>query len=383
MLLKEEGTEVTAALGGSTIEQEAQHQEASGVMTESSELESRVEEGLEKEKPEEPKKVECLCGHGGCREGESTCSGRCPSGWSGPHCDTPDSSRMSQVNRDQAKDYTKDGLYRPQAITEQHAAAQDAQQFKAAKKIADEAPSGHQSSHHHTPPGSEPQSSFGAEEVPTTTPASETSAAVGEDSRHFSITALLVLGLVVGVVYALGQMGVRFSLPFGASAGGQRRYGPLHRDPAADSDGEDDGDDPAARRKMLELSSFGSGAGGAGPQSRRVRGQAMTSIGEEETKEGDSARGTFPMASFSGSARSSAQPQGAGNGHGTGQATTGDGVADQLQRELELFAQGDEEEEGSLLRTDDFAGSGNWADPSQTQDDAEIQEFEQFFDQGQ
>lgn len=219
------------------------------------------------------------------------------------------------------------------------------------------------------------------EEVPTTTLASETSAPVGEDSRHFSITALLVLGLVVGVVYALGQMGVRFSLPLGASAGGQRRYGPLHRDPAADSDGEDDGDDPAARRKMLELSSFGSGAGRTGPQSRRARGQAMASIGEEETKEGDSARGNFPMASLS--ARSSAQPQGAGDGHGKGQATTDDGTAEQLQRELELFAQGDEEEEGSLLRPDDFSGSGNWADPSQTQDDAEIQEFEQFFDQRQ
>jgi hypothetical protein len=34
-------------------------------------------------------KVECLCVHGGCREGEATCDGACESGWSGPHCDTP------------------------------------------------------------------------------------------------------------------------------------------------------------------------------------------------------------------------------------------------------------------------------------------------------
>lgn len=47
----------------------------------------------------------------------------------------------------------------------------------------------------------------------------------GEDSRHFSITALLVLGLVVGVVYALGQLGVRVPVPWRSPAGGQGRYG--------------------------------------------------------------------------------------------------------------------------------------------------------------
>jgi len=51
------------------------------------------------------------------------------------------------------------------------------------------------------------------------------SAPSGEDSRHFSITALLVLGLVVGVVYALGQLGVRVPMPWRSPAGGQGRYG--------------------------------------------------------------------------------------------------------------------------------------------------------------
>lgn len=41
-----------------------------------------------------------------------------------------------------------------------------------------------------------------------------------DDNKHFSMTALLVLGLVVGVFYALGQLGVRIPVPWGSPASG-------------------------------------------------------------------------------------------------------------------------------------------------------------------
>lgn len=41
------------------------------------------------------------------------CSGRCLTGWSGPHCDTPADSETKNINKNEAKDYTKDGLYKP------------------------------------------------------------------------------------------------------------------------------------------------------------------------------------------------------------------------------------------------------------------------------
>lgn len=176
-------------------------------------------------------------------------------------------------------------------------------------------------------------------------------------------------------------MGVRVPAPW-ASPARQSRYGPLHRDPAADSDGEDDSDDPAARRRILELSSFGNDR--SGPKSRRQKGNAMASISAEEQTEAvtssGAGRGSFPMTSFTSS-------QGAGDQQYA--QTSADGAADQLQKELELFAQ-DDDEEGALIRTDypdEYDSRQNWADPqndgAQGQDDAEIQEFEQFFDQNQ
>jgi len=118
-------------------------------------------------------------------------------------------------------------------------------------------------------------------------------------------------------------MGVRVPAPW-ASPARQSRYGPLHRDPAADSDGEEDGDDPTARRRILELSSFGSSA--SGPKSRRQKGNAMASIGaEEETAAATSSgagRGSFPMTSFSGSSGAGEQKR--------AQATAEDGAAEQL-----------------------------------------------------
>jgi len=52
---------------------------------------------------------------------------------------------------------------------------------------------------------------------------------------------------------------------------------------------------------MLELSNFGNKK--SGPSSRKERGQAMASIGIEESNDGttvnDSSRGGFPISNFS------------------------------------------------------------------------------------
>ena len=80
---------------------------------------SELEQQLEKRSPTETvAKVECLCVHGTCREGEPVCQGGCESGWRGPHCDTPAQEQLRNVNRNRQRDYTSGGLYRPQQIND-------------------------------------------------------------------------------------------------------------------------------------------------------------------------------------------------------------------------------------------------------------------------
>ena len=112
-LLSEETDQVKTALEGSAEFQEASHQQSADVQTEVSELEQKIEELV----PPEKKEVKCLCAHGPCHEGQETCSGRCDSGWTGPHCDTPlvRNEKVGIVHTEPTKDYTKDGFYRPQA----------------------------------------------------------------------------------------------------------------------------------------------------------------------------------------------------------------------------------------------------------------------------
>ena len=71
--------------------------------------------------PETPKeKLRCLCVHGTCREGEQECSGGCKEGYGGVYCDVPTSDDvLKHVNKNKKKDYTGDGLYRPQQISDQ------------------------------------------------------------------------------------------------------------------------------------------------------------------------------------------------------------------------------------------------------------------------
>ena len=62
--------------------------------------------------------IKCLCVHGKCRKGESTCEGPCERGWSGKHCDTPSAEKLKSVIADVSRDFTRDGLYRPKQISE-------------------------------------------------------------------------------------------------------------------------------------------------------------------------------------------------------------------------------------------------------------------------
>lgn len=106
-LIKEEKTEVVAAAEETRVAAEGEQQEATDTMTEKSELEAAVEEvAAPAEKKEE--KVECLCVHGTCNEGQSTCRG-CESGWTGTHCDVP-SATPAMVNKNKKKDYTSADL---------------------------------------------------------------------------------------------------------------------------------------------------------------------------------------------------------------------------------------------------------------------------------
>lgn len=170
----------------------------------------------------------------------------------------------------------------------------------------------------------------------------------------------------------------------------KRQYGPLgDRDPEEDSDG-DDGDDPRERRRVLELSSFGGGAQAAGKARRRTAGRAdderATRDGDEMTSSGRDA-GSYPLTSFSMSSAGSnagAQPgQGAWDSAG---AAGGDDAGDRLQRELELFAQEDDDEDGESRALIADSGDGlarqqpqnaYTADPV-TADD--LDELEKYFD---
>lgn len=81
-LLQEETSEVRAAIQDTALGDEVRRGMQGDVSTEVSDLEAAID-------PVETIEVQCLCAHGPCRQGQSTCSGRCDSGWTGPHCDTP------------------------------------------------------------------------------------------------------------------------------------------------------------------------------------------------------------------------------------------------------------------------------------------------------
>jgi len=118
-ILKEEGDAVKQAVEGEAVGREAQSEVSADISTQQSDLEEKVAAGRASEKAEAvAAAVKCECAHGACAEGETTCS-TCERGWTGAHCDTPSTEETLQnVNTDQKKDYTSDGLYQPQQSSE-------------------------------------------------------------------------------------------------------------------------------------------------------------------------------------------------------------------------------------------------------------------------
>jgi hypothetical protein len=118
-LVSEESDAVKSVLESTVVGREAEHDNLAGadISTDQSAFEAKLEEGRHAAAAAEAaKKVECLCVHGTCREGESSCGRSCDSGWTGTYCDVPRSDSQTHVNKNKNRDYTKDGLYRPMQI---------------------------------------------------------------------------------------------------------------------------------------------------------------------------------------------------------------------------------------------------------------------------
>lgn len=146
---------------------------------------------------------------------------------------------------------------------------------------------------------------------------------------------------------------------------------------------------------MLELSSFGGeGSGGAYRRGRK----ADTAATATDSATADRSRGSFPLASFAPpSSNSSASGQSsnrASDRQGSAGGAADDDAGEQLQKELELFAQDDDAEERALM---DSAPQEDWADHEQwaTNDERtggnaqaegagdDLDELEKYFDQKQ
>lgn len=117
--MREEGDDVRRGLDGSEAGDEAAKIAAGDVSIEKSDLEDSVasiKKALEKINIE----TECLCVHGKCKEGSQECNGGCDEGWTGKYCSTPTQKEaFKHVVQRGRKDYTADGLYRPQVILDQ------------------------------------------------------------------------------------------------------------------------------------------------------------------------------------------------------------------------------------------------------------------------
>jgi hypothetical protein len=95
--------------------------------------------------------------------------------------------------------------------------------------------------------------------APTATPSQEPTTAPPSEGDSAKGANLMFVALLAFVLYALSG-GAQLCPPRGAGAD-PRNYRPLgEQGPDADSDGDEEVADPAARRRMLELSSFGPGA---------------------------------------------------------------------------------------------------------------------------
>lgn len=179
------------------------------------------------------------------------------------------------------------------------------------------------------------------------------------------------------VLYTVCGGNAPLSLPIARRAGGPpagRKYRPLSERQDAESDDDDEVEDSVARRRVMELSSIG--------KSADSRGDSQASEATELASRGASsqARGSFPLTSFS------RNPESSSDRRGTGAPSAEEETADQLQRELELFAQEDDDEDASLIQPAPAgqrhgAGQAGQQPQSEFSNDREIQEYADFFDQ--
>lgn len=114
-IIKEETDDIQQAVANETVGVEAQKEQGVDISTTTSDLENKIQETRNEEQKEAAKEaVPCQCVHGTCAVGSLMCS-HCDSGWTGPHCDTPTTDETTRnVNQNEKKDYTDDGLYQPQ-----------------------------------------------------------------------------------------------------------------------------------------------------------------------------------------------------------------------------------------------------------------------------
>lgn len=168
-----------------------------------------------------------------------------------------------------------------------------------------------------------------------------TEAGDGDTSKR---VAMIILVLFVLYVLMNG-----LSLPSSGSSGPQRRYKPVSRLEGEQRESDDEEEEPGARRRMMELASFGGSRrdlareGAADP----ARAGAGTSSGAyHESRQPQSERGAFPMTSFG---RAGPGQQSSPQKNPPTQGPADEEAAAQLQRELELFAQEDGEDEDAAL----------------------------------
>jgi hypothetical protein len=111
-------------------------------------------------------------------------------------------------------------------------------------------------------------------------------------SHSFTMNFIGGMAILIGACYYMAKNGIKISLPGSAPP----KYGRLGADRAGDSDQDDEGDDPAARRRMLELSEFAPKQ--TGPSQRKVKGKGIVEPSSQWQSEEPSTVSEYPRATF-------------------------------------------------------------------------------------
>lgn len=126
--VKDEGGRVEQALEGTRLAREADREIKLDIGSRKSQLERNIERKRigkseswgEDDPDDETVEAKCLCVHGKCSEGSQECGGSCDDGYTGRYCDTPVATgeQLNSMRRGRGSADYKDGVYRPERITE-------------------------------------------------------------------------------------------------------------------------------------------------------------------------------------------------------------------------------------------------------------------------